>query len=56
MQVELNQLSRNDMWDLVPRPKVTHVIGTKWVLKNKLNKQGKVLRNKARLVAQGYSQ
>ena len=44
------------MWDIVPRPKGTHIIRIKWVLKNKLNKQGEVVRNKARLVAQGYSQ
>ncbi|MEX5533457.1 reverse transcriptase domain-containing protein, partial [Pseudomonas syringae] len=31
-------------------------IGTKWVFRNKLNEKGEVVRNKARLVAQGYSQ
>ena len=56
MQVELNQFSRNDVWDLVPRPKGFNIIGTKWVFRNKLNKQGEVIRNKAQLVAQGYSQ
>ena len=34
----------------------TNIIGTKWVFRNKLNEQGEVIRNKARLVAQGYSQ
>ena len=33
-----------------------NVIGTKWVLRNKLNEDGKVSRNKARLVCKGYSQ
>ncbi|MCI61144.1 hypothetical protein A2U01_0082401, partial [Trifolium medium] len=56
MQEELNQFTRNDVWDLVPRPKGQHVIGTRWVFRNKLNEQGEVVRNKARLVAQGYSQ
>jgi hypothetical protein len=32
------------------------VIGTKWVFKNKLGEDGEIVRNKARLVAQGYSQ
>lgn len=31
MQEELNHFSRNDVHDLVLRPKGTHVIGTKWV-------------------------
>lgn len=38
------------------RSKGIHVIGTKWVFRNKLNEQGEVVRNKVRLVAQGYSQ
>jgi hypothetical protein len=32
------------------------VIGTKWVFKNKLNEDGQVTRNKARLVCKGYDQ
>ncbi|KAK2367888.1 putative mitochondrial protein [Trifolium repens] len=56
MQEELNQFQRNDVWDLVPRPTHKNIIGTKWVFRNKLNEQGEVVRNKARLVAQGYSQ
>jgi hypothetical protein len=31
MQDELNQFTRNDVWDLVQKPKGFHVIGTKWV-------------------------
>nr|GEX57000.1 hypothetical protein [Tanacetum cinerariifolium] len=31
-------------------------IGTKWVLKNKKDERGTVIRNKARLVAQGHTQ
>jgi len=56
MQEELNQFQRNDVWDLVPKPLQKNIIGTKWVFRNKLNEQGEVIRNKARLVAQGYSQ
>lgn len=51
MQDELNQFSINDVWDIVPKPKGTHFIGTKWVFRNKLNKQGEVVRNKARLAS-----
>ncbi|GJT27699.1 retrovirus-related pol polyprotein from transposon TNT 1-94 [Tanacetum coccineum] len=32
------------------------IIGTKWVYRNKLDENGVVTRNKARLVAQGYNQ
>ena len=32
------------------------VIGTKWVYRNKLDEQGKVIRNKVRLVAKDYNQ
>jgi len=56
MQDELNQFKRNDVWDLVSKPEHKNIIGTKWVFRNKLNEQGEVIRNKARLVAQRYSQ
>ncbi|KAL8105176.1 hypothetical protein AgCh_029100 [Apium graveolens] len=54
MQEELNQ--RNKVWELVPVPKNSSVIGTKWVFRNKMDENGIVTRNKARLVAKGYSQ
>ncbi|MCI10538.1 gag-pol polyprotein, partial [Trifolium medium] len=56
MQEELNQFKRSEVWDLVPRPDGINVIGTKWVYKNKSDENGVVTRNKARLVAQGYTQ
>jgi len=55
MQEELNNFTRNEIWELVPRPK-QNVIGTKWVFRNKQDEHGVVKRNKARLVAQGYTQ
>ena len=56
MKEELDQIVKNDTWDLVPRPKDKNVIGTKWVFRNKMNEQGEVVRNKARLVCNGYLQ
>ncbi|GJY61763.1 retrovirus-related pol polyprotein from transposon TNT 1-94 [Tanacetum coccineum] len=56
MQEELNQFIANDVWELVPQPKNMKIIGTKWVFRNKLDENGIVSRNKARLVAQGYNQ
>jgi hypothetical protein len=55
MDEELDQIYKNDTWELVPRPKNKNVIGTKWVFRNKLNEDGQVTRNKARLVCKGYA-
>ncbi|GKA34594.1 retrovirus-related pol polyprotein from transposon TNT 1-94 [Tanacetum coccineum] len=41
---------------IVPNPMDMTIIGTKWVYRNKLDENGVVTRNKARLVAQGYNQ
>ena len=43
-------------WTLVPRPKEKNVISIKWVFKNKLDKNGEITRNKARLVRKEYAQ
>ena len=56
MHEELNQFLRNDVWELVPRLKDAHVIGTKWIFKNKTDEDGEIIRNKSQLVAQGYTQ
>ncbi|GJZ02728.1 retrovirus-related pol polyprotein from transposon TNT 1-94 [Tanacetum coccineum] len=56
MQEELNQFIANNVWELVPQPRNMKIIGTKWVFRNKLDENGIVSRNKARLVAQGYNQ
>ena len=56
MHDELHQFQRNDIWTLVPRSKGVNIIGTKWIFRNKTNEEGNIIRNKARLVAQGYTQ
>lgn len=40
MDEELDQIEKNDTWELVRRPHDKNVIGTKWIFKNKLNKNG----------------
>ena len=45
----LNKLKKNDTQELVPRPHDKNIIGTKWIFKSKLNENGEVIRNKARL-------
>nr|GFA98917.1 putative ribonuclease H-like domain-containing protein [Tanacetum cinerariifolium] len=56
MQDELLQFKIQNVWTLVDCPKGVRPIGTKWVLKNKKDERGIVVRNKARLVAQGHTQ
>jgi hypothetical protein len=55
MHEELENFERNQVWTLVEPPRDVNVIATKWVFKNKQGKDGVVMRNKARLVAQGFS-
>jgi hypothetical protein len=57
MDEYLDQIEKNDTWELVPRPnKRKNSISTKWVFRNKLNENGHVTRNKERLVCKAYSQ
>ena len=56
MQNELNKFERNKVRDLVERLPNRTIIRTRWVFRNKLNEDGDIIRNKARLVAQGYNQ
>ena len=51
MHDELLQFQRNDVQTLVPRLEGKHIISTKWIFRNKTDKEGNVIRNKARLVA-----
>jgi hypothetical protein len=56
MHEELENFERNQVWELVDPPTWCKPIGTKWVWKNKEGEKGEVVRNKSRLVAQGFSQ
>ncbi|KAJ9543932.1 hypothetical protein OSB04_023639 [Centaurea solstitialis] len=56
MQEELLEFVLQHVWDLVDLPRGHRVIGTKWIFKNKTDERGIVIKNKARLVAQGYTQ
>nr|GEU38252.1 copia protein [Tanacetum cinerariifolium] len=53
---ELLQLKMQKVWILVNLPHRKRAIGTKWVFRNKKDERGIVVRNKARLVAQGHTQ
>ncbi|GKF13627.1 putative ribonuclease H-like domain-containing protein [Tanacetum coccineum] len=56
MQEELLQFKIQQVWTLVDLPLGKRAIGTKWVYRNKKDKRGIVIRNKSRLVTQGYTQ
>ncbi|GJV07269.1 putative ribonuclease H-like domain-containing protein [Tanacetum coccineum] len=56
MQEELLELKLQEVWTLVELPNGKRTISTKWVFRNKKDKRGILIKNKARLVAQGYTQ
>ena len=45
---------KNDVWDVVPRPKGKSVVTSKWMIKHAAD--GSVEKYKARFVARGFSQ
>ncbi|GJS74188.1 putative ribonuclease H-like domain-containing protein [Tanacetum coccineum] len=56
MQEELLQFKLQEVWTFVDLPNEKRAIGTKWIFRNKKDERGIVIRNKTRLVAQGYTQ
>ncbi|GJT01342.1 putative ribonuclease H-like domain-containing protein [Tanacetum coccineum] len=55
MQEELLQFKLQEVWTLVDLPNGKRAIGTKWVYRKK-DEKGIMIKNKARLVVQGYTQ
>ena len=49
MHEELNNFTRNEVWELVERPKKHNVIGTKWVFRNKHNEDGLVVKKQGKI-------
>ena len=56
MHDELHQFERNNAWSLVSKRDNQSTIGTRWIFWNKLSEEGKIIKNKARLVAREYNQ
>ncbi|GJS33450.1 retrovirus-related pol polyprotein from transposon TNT 1-94 [Tanacetum coccineum] len=56
MQEEIHEFQRLEVWELVPCPDKVLLIKLKWIYKVKTDEFGGVLKNKARLVAQGFKQ
>ncbi|GJW89517.1 putative ribonuclease H-like domain-containing protein, partial [Tanacetum coccineum] len=55
-QEEPKKFKLQKIWTLVDLPHGKRAIGTKWVYRNKKDERGIVIRNKERLVVQGYTQ
>jgi Reverse transcriptase (RNA-dependent DNA polymerase) len=53
---ELVVLRDAGTWRLTIAPSGTHIVGSKWVFRAKKDAAGNIVRYKARLVAQGFSQ
>ncbi|GKE31382.1 retrovirus-related pol polyprotein from transposon TNT 1-94, partial [Tanacetum coccineum] len=56
MQEEIHEFERLEVWELVSCPDKVLLIKLKWIYKVKTDEFGRVLKNKARLVAQGFRQ
>ncbi|GJV50224.1 retrovirus-related pol polyprotein from transposon TNT 1-94 [Tanacetum coccineum] len=56
MQEEIHEFERLQVWELVSCPDKVMLIKLKWIYKVKTDEFGGVLKNKARLVAQGFRQ
>jgi hypothetical protein len=56
MVEEHQSIMRNEVWEIVPRPKEKSVVTSKWVYKIKHATDGSVHKYKARFMARGFSQ
>ena len=56
MQEQLDLLTEMGTWETVPKPPDAVPITNKWVFVKKWNKEGEVVRHKARLVVKGCAQ
>ncbi|KAJ3507985.1 hypothetical protein NMY22_g16757 [Coprinellus aureogranulatus] len=56
VQEELGTLKKMGTWELKDLPEGRDAVGCKWVFTRKKDEKGQVVRHKARLVAQGFSQ
>lgn len=56
MDEEIKSLTENHTWTLTNLPENRKAVGCKWIYKRKLDEDGNIVRYKARLVAQGFSQ
>ena len=56
MDEEIALMTKYKVWEEVDKPDDTNIIGSRWVFRIKRDANGKVLKYRARLVAQGFTQ
>ena len=53
--VECTSIMKNDIWDIVPRPKRKSVVSSNWLYKIKHPTNGSIEKFKVRFVSRGFS-
>ncbi|GFS80931.1 retrovirus-related Pol polyprotein from transposon TNT 1-94 [Trichonephila clavipes] len=56
MKEKIKVMKERDVWELVPAPQDSKVLGCRWVYTLKTDSKGEICRYKARLVVQGHNQ
>ena len=56
MAEEYKSIIKNDVWEIVPRPKNKSVVSSKWIYKTKHSTDISIEKYKERFVAHGFSQ
>jgi hypothetical protein len=56
MTEEYQSIIKNDVWEIVSRPKSKDVVSSKWIFKIKHVVDGSIEKYKERFVAHGFSQ
>lgn len=56
MVAEYSSMTKNDVWEVVPRPEDRSVAGSRWIYKIKYATYGSVEKYKARFMEMGYAQ
>jgi hypothetical protein len=56
VNVEIQSLKDNDVWDEIPKPTNRKIVDSRWVFKIEIDANGEIQRYQARLIAKGFSQ
>ena len=56
MVEEYQSILKNDVWEIIPRPKDKSVVSSKWIFKTKHSTYGSIEKYKERFIAHMFSQ